>query len=191
MKKIAKILLVLTLALILIFSAVACNKSDENKNDTNEDNVEENEKDKDKEKETEKKDVGIFAVRYKGTNIELGSNAKPVLEKLGEPLSSNFVASCGEGAGDQWVYAYSSMRIYTVKDEDKEIIDGIKLLDDIADTSKAIRIGATKTSVKNAYGSKLVEKENRLLYTEGFHVIEFSIDSNDKVTGIELRTEAN
>ena len=193
MKKIAKILLVLTLALLLIFCAVACDKGSESNNDPDENNVVENDKDKDdeKENETEKKDVGVFAVRYKGTNIELGSSAKPVLEKLGEPLSSNYVASCGEGAGDQWVYAYSSMHVYTVKDEDTEIIDGIKLRDDIADTSKAIRIGATKTSVKNAYGNKLVEKENRLLYTEGFHVIEFSIDSNDKVTGIELRTEAN
>lgn len=193
MKKIAKILLALTLALLLIFGAVACNKSDENNNDTNENNVEEEDKSKDneKEKETEKKDVGVFAVRYKGTNIELGSKAKPVLDKLGDPLSSNFVASCGEGAGDQWVYAYSSIFVYTVKDGEDEIIDAVKLRDDIADTSKAIRIGATKTSVKNAYGSKLVEKENRLLYTEGFHVIEFSIDSNDKVTGIELRTEAN
>lgn len=191
MKKIAKILLALTLALLLIFGAVACDKGDENNNDKNENNVEENDKGKDKEKETEKEDVGVFAVRYKGTNIELGSNAAPILTKLGTPLSSNFVASCGEGAGDQWVYAYSSIFVYTVKDGEEEIIDAVKLRDDIADTSMAIRIGATKTSVKNAYGSKLVEKENRLLYTEGFHVIEFSIDSNDKVTGIELRTEAN
>lgn len=193
MKNIAKILLAFTLALLLIFGAVACNKSGENNNDTNENDVEENDngKDNEKEKETEKTDVGVFAVRYKGTNIELGSKAQTVLNKLGAPLSSNFVASCGEGAGDQWVYAYSSIFVYTVKDGEEEIIDGIKLRDDIADTSMAIRIGATKTSVKNAYGTKLVEKENRLLYTEGFHVIEFSIDSNDKVTGIELRTEAN
>ena len=172
MKKIAKILLALTLTLLLIFGAAACDKGGENNN-------------------SEKKDAGVFAVRYNGTNIELGSNAEPILEKLGTPLSFNFVASCGEGAGDQWVYAYSSIFVYTVKDGEDEIIDGLKLRDDIADTSKAIRIGATKTSVKNAYGSKLVEKENRLLYTEGFYVIEFSIDSNDKVTGIEFRTEAN
>ena len=193
MKKIAKILLVITLALILIFSAVACDKGDENKNDSEDNSVVENDnsKEKEKEKETEKKDVGVFAVRYKGTNIELGSKAAPILDKLGAPLSSNFVASCGEGAGDQWVYAYSSIFVYTVKDNDDEIIDAVKLRDDIADTSMAIRIGAAKTSVKNAYGSKLVEKENRLLYSEGFYVIEFSIDSNDKVTGIELRTEAN
>ncbi|MBE6549987.1 MAG: hypothetical protein E7670_06120 [Ruminococcaceae bacterium] len=175
MKNIAKILLAFTLALLLIFGAVACDKDDE----------------KEKVEETEQNNIGVFAVRYKGTNIELGSKAKKVLDKLGEPLSSNFVASCGEGAGDQWVYAYSSIFVYTVKYGEEEIIDGLKLRDDIADTSKAIRIGATKTSVKNAYGDKLVEKENRLLYTESFHVIEFSIDSNDKVTGIELRTEAN
>ena len=166
MKKLAKILLVLTLALLLIFSAVACDKENENENEKS-----------------------VFTVRYNGVNIELGSKAGAVLDKLGAPLSSNFVASCGEGAGDQWVYVYSSMHIYTVKDGEDEIIDGITLRDDIADTSKSIRIGATKTSVKNAYGDKLVEEENRLLYSEGFYVIEFLIDSNDKVTGIELRTE--
>ena len=191
MKKIAKFLLVIALALVLIFGAVDCDKGDENQNDSGDNNVVENDDNKEKEKETEKKDAGVFAVRYKGTNIELGSNASPILEKLGEPLSSNFVASCGEGAGDQWVYAYSSIFVYTVKDGEEEIIDAIKLRDDIADTSKAVRIGTTKTNVKTIYGSKLVEKENRLLYSEGFYVIEFSIDSNDKVTGIELRTEAN
>lgn len=194
MKKIVKILLALTLALILVFGAVACNDNDKDKGGNNEnDAVENNDKGKETEKakETEKTDVGIFAVRYMGTNIELGSNAETVLNKLGEPLSSNFVASCGAGAGDQWVYSYSSINIYTVKDEDSEIIDSVKLRDDIADTSKGIRIGSTKTSVKNAYGDKTVEKDNRILYQEGFYVIEFTIDSNDKVNGIELRTEAN
>jgi hypothetical protein len=185
MKKIAKILLALTLALILVFCTVACNKQDETNDGKKDNDVEE------KDKETEKKVVGVFAVSYKGINIELGSKAKPVLEKLGEPLSSNFVASCGEGAGEQWVYAYSSVLVYTVKANDEEIIDGLKLRDDTVDTSKDIRIGATKTSVENAYGDKLIEKENRILYQENFYVIEFSIDSNDKVNGIELRTESN
>ena len=189
MKKIVKILLALTLVFMLAFCSLACHKDDENNNDAKDNNVVEN--DKDKGNETEKKGVGIFAVRHKGINIELGSKAKPVLDKLGEPLSSNFVASCGEGAGDQWVYAYSSIFVYTVKANDEEIIDGLKLRDDTVDTSKDIRIGATKTSVENAYGDNLIEKENRLLYQENFYVIEFSIDSNDKVNGIELRTEVN
>ena len=183
MKKIAKILLALTLALILVFCAVACDEKD--KNNDSDDNAVENDKD------AENAEIGAFSVRYKGINISLGNKANTTLTKLGEPLSSNFVASCGEGAGDQWVYAYSSIFVYTVKNGDDEIIDGLKLRDDTVDTSKGIRIGATKTNVETVYGDKLVEKEGRLLYQDGSYVIEFSIDPNDKVTGIELRTEVN
>ena len=179
MNKYVKIFLLLALSALLIFGAVACN-DDDAKND--EQNKEQNE---------ENTSTGIFSVRAQGINIELEKNADKVLEKLGEPLSSNYVASCGEGAGEQWVYAYSSVFVYTVKNGDTETIDAIKLRDDTAATSKSIRIGSDKADVLSAYGDKLEDKENRLLYKEGAKVIEFTVAENGKVDGIELRVETN
>ena len=175
MKKYAKIFLLLALSALLIFSAVACAKTDDNntKDDANETKA------------------GIFSVRVNGTDIELGKDAEPLLDKLGAPLSSDHVASCGEGMGEQWVYAYSSVFVYTVKNGGDETIDALKLRDDTVATSKSIRIGSDKADVISAYGDKLDDKENRLLYKEDSNVMEITIDESGKVNGIELRIETN
>ncbi len=178
MNKYVKMLLLLALSALLIFGAVACNKDDVKNNEENEENE-------------ENTSAEIFSVRAQGVNIELEKKAETVLKKLGDPLSSNYVASCGEGAGEQWVYAYSSVFVYTVKNGDNETIDALKLRDDTAATSKSIRIGSDKSDVISAYGDKLEDKENRLLYKEGSRVIEFTVDENGKIDGIELRVETN
>ena len=175
MNKYVKIFLLLTFSVLLLLSAVACNEDDVKNDEQNEENI----------------SAGIFSVRAQGINIELEKNAETVLKKLGDPLSSNYVASCGEGAGEQWVYAYSSVFVYTVKNGDNEAIDAIKLRDDTVATSKSIRIGSDKADVLSAYGDKLEDKENRLLYKEGSKVIEFTVDESSKVDGIELRLETN
>ena len=179
MNKYVKIFLLFALSALLIFGAVACN-------DNNTKNEEQN-----KEQNEENTSVGIFSVRAQGINIEREKTADKVLEKLGDPLSSNYVASCGEGAGEQWVYSYSSIFVYTVKDGDNETVDALKLRDDTVATSKSIRIGADKTDVASAYGDKLEDKGNRLIYKEGSKVIEFTVGENGKVDGIELRVETN
>ena len=175
MNKYVKIFLLLAISALLIFGAVACNKDDVKNDEENEENT----------------SAGIFSVRAQGINIELEKNADKVLEKLGEPLSSNYVASCGEGVGEQWVYSYSSVFVYTVKDGDNETIDALKLRDDTVVTSRSIRIGADKADVISAYGDKLEDKGNRLIYKEGADVIEFTVTENGKVDGIELRVETN
>ena len=73
-------------------------------------------------KEDGGKASSIFAVTYRGTTIELGKDAKGVLEALGEPTSKAKVASCGDGAGDQWQYVYSSIYLFTVKNAFKKSV---------------------------------------------------------------------
>ena len=49
--------------------------------------------------------LGMYTVKYQDTAIELGKDATAVLTALGEPSNKQYVASCGEGAGDQWRYS--------------------------------------------------------------------------------------
>ena len=165
-------LLSVLLVVLMIFGTVACNG---NEAETT---------------EAEKSEVSVYTVKCNGINIELGKNAEDVLEELGEPQSSNYVASCGENMGEQWVYSYSSLLVYTLKDGDKEIIDAVKLRDDTGATTKGIRLGKERSDVIDAYGDKYTEDNGRLLYTNGTYVIEFSLDDTQKVSGIEMRTES-
>ena len=184
LKNTAKILLALTLALLLVFSAVACNSDDKGSDEQNEENEQNG---GNKQNNTS---GGMFSVTYNGTTVELGKDAKAVLKKLGEPKETNFVASCGEGAGEQYVYEYASVYVYTVKNGDSEVIDGLKLRDDSALTSKSIRIGSEQSAVVSAYGEKELDR-GHLVYTQGSYSIDFTIDDGGKVSGIELRTETN
>lgn len=173
MKRFLRIALALLLCLSALICCIACS-----------------EESVDAEKDGEEASATIFAVKYNNITVALGKNADPVLEKLGEPLSSEFVASCGEGAGDQYVYSYSALFIYTVKNGDSEIIDAVKLRDDTASTTKNIRIGSTEDQLKDAYGSKLAEKNGRYICADGEYTIEITLEGG-AVNGIEMRTETN
>ena len=170
------------LALLMCMSFVGCNNGEDD-NKANENEAANNDKNDKSDNEG-----GLFSVTYKNTVIELGADASAVLKKLGEPKETNFVASCGEGAGEQYVYEYSSAYIYTVKNGDSEMIDGIKLRDDSATTSRSLRIGSTKSDVISAYGEKELDR-GHLVYMQDEYCIDFTVDDSGSVTGIELRTE--
>ena len=85
MKRIGAGLLAMLLLLSMLLCAVACEDAtnDEPKDDENTETL------------------GVYTVCYQDAVIELGKDASSVLKALGEPTSKQFVASCGEGAGDQ------------------------------------------------------------------------------------------
>lgn len=139
--------------------------------------------------ENAKNAESIFAVEYRDTVVELGANAKRVLDSLGAPKSQQFVASCGEGAGDQWMYDYGSVIVYTVKDGNKETIDGVVLRDDSAQTVDGISIGSSEADMEKAYGSP-VENGQKRRYTKNDLTLEFQVDENEKIIALELRVES-
>ncbi len=131
----------------------------------------------------------IFTVQYNGATIELGKDASSVLKKLGEPTSKQFVASCGESAGDQWQYTYASIVLFTLKNGDKEIVDAVVLRDDIAKTNKNITVGSTEAEMIAAYGEP-TRQGQKCRYTEESHTLEFQLDDAGCVKAVEIRTES-
>ena len=143
----------------------------------------------DKKTEPTEEQHSIFTVSYNGTTIELGKDASGVLKALGEPTSKQFVASCGESAGDQWQYTYTSIYLFTLKAGDKEIVDAVVLRDDIGKTNKGISVGSTETEMIAAYGEP-VRQGQKCRYTEGSYTLEFQLDDAGCVKMVEIRTES-
>lgn len=131
----------------------------------------------------------IFAVEYRDVTIELGEDAETVLDQLGEPKSKQFVASCGEGAGDQWMYDFGSVILYTVKADDEETVDAVVLRDDSAETVDGITIGSTEADMEKAYGEP-TENGQKRRYTKKSNTLEFQVDENEKIVAVELRVES-
>ncbi len=135
-------------------------------------------------------ETSIFTVSYKNTTLELGKDAKAALKKLGDPSSDpKHVASCGEGAGEQWQYTYPSIVLFTVKDGESETIDAVALRDDIAKTGKGITIGSTEAEMTAAYGEP-VKQGNKCRYTKDGYTLEFMLDDAGAVKTVEMRVES-
>lgn len=130
-----------------------------------------------------------FAVQYRTVTIALGTDAEAAIRLIGEPKNKQFVASCGEGVGDQWMYDYGSLILYTVKDGEAETVDAVVLRDDSAKTVDGVAIGDAIDNAVNTYGKLQKDGQKRRL-TEGNHTMEFSFDENQKINGIELRVES-
>ena len=136
------------------------------------------------------KELGMYTVKYQDTVIELGKDASSVLTALGEPTNKQFVASCGEGAGDQWRYTYTSIYIFTVKTDAGETVDAIALRDDIATTGKGITVGSTEAEITAAYGEPTAKQGTKLRYTKDSNTLEFQLNDAGTVTAVELRIES-
>ena len=173
-KRIALSLLCVFLLLTMILCTVACDQKPSEPSDDEDVSADTN---------------SIFTVRYNGAVIELGKDASAILKKLGEPSSKQFVASCGEGAGDQWQYMYPSIVLFTVKNGEQEIVDAVVLRDDIAKTHKNITVGATEAEMIAAYGDP-IKQGQKCRYTEGKNTLEFGLDDTGCVKTVEIRTES-
>ena len=55
-----------------------------------------------------------FSVKYKGTEIKLGTKWSDIEDKLGEPISNMPTGNCG-GKGETYRYDYSALTIKVVK----------------------------------------------------------------------------
>ena len=170
-------MLCLVLALCVVAGFGACSANDANEEQTSED--------------TDKSSgaSSIFAVEYRDAVIELGAKADSILAKLGEPKSKQFVASCGENVGDQWMYDFGSVILYTVKGEKNETVDAVVLRDDSAETVGGISIGSTVAEMTEKYGEATVDGAKRRYQKDG-KTLEFLLDENEKIVGAELRVES-
>ena len=129
----------------------------------------------------------MFCVTFQGVDIELGAEAKDILEALGDAKSVKELGDCG-GFGAQIKYTYDNFDIYTVKNDSGETIDQITITNDLVATSKNIINSSSKDAVINAYGTPDKEDNRSIRYVQDNLVLKFEIEDNAVSSIIYIRT---
>ncbi len=107
-----------------------------------------------------------FAFEYKGAKITLHADAKPILEKLGEPVKYTESASCAFDGLDKSYY-YGSFYLETYPKGQEDFVYGWWFADDSVTTEEGIYIGSTQADVEKAYGAENYNGTNAFVVTRG------------------------
>ena len=164
-----KKILALCMALLLLFSLVACGDKKDDDNDA--DNT---------------PAAKEYYVMYNGVKLEVGVEAKKVISKLGEYKSEDGEA-CGTDEKDV-IYTVSGIEIETHVKGESEIVRQIKITNDSQKTVKGITIGSSKDDIIKAYGKSYKEgSSGALRYEGGSSAIEFHFGSSGNVSNIYIK----
>lgn len=93
-----------------------------------------------------------FSYTYGETVIEMGADAQPVIEKMGEPGSYTEQPSCAFDGMDK-TYYYGGFYMTTSPAKNGDRISSLWFADDSVQTEEGIRIGDSREKVEQAYGS--------------------------------------
>ncbi len=128
-----------------------------------------------------------FTFTYEGTVIEMGAEAAPVVEALGDDYDYFESESCAFDGLDK-VYTYSHFKLNTYPVDDVDYVLSIVFRDDTIETDEGITIGSSKDDVLEAYGDPDEEKTASLVYEKGDTTITFGI-SGDSVSTVTIAAE--
>ena len=161
--------LALCMALLLLASLVACGE----KKDDNDDNG-------------GAASGKEYSITYNGIKLEVGTDAKTLLPKLGNP-EGEVGEACGTDEKDV-IYTLSGVEIETHVKGDSEVVRQIKIINDSQKTAKGITIGATKDDVIKAYGKSYNEgSSGALRYECESSAIEFHFGVSGNVSNIYIK----
>lgn len=100
------------------------------------------------------------------TSFTTGDNATSAMTALGNPLDTFKAPSCAF-EGEDTVYKYDNLELYTYEKDGQPHISGIFLLDESAQTAEGLHIGSTVEEMKTLYGTDYEENVGSFVYTLG------------------------
>ena len=110
-----------------------------------------------------------------GTEIAVGANVAPILDKLGAYIEFYPSPSCYFTGMDK-IYIYNGFELHTYPDGDKDYIYLIRLMDDTVVTPEGVRVGASKKGVTDAYGDADTATNTSLIYEGDGMYLEFFLE---------------
>ena len=122
-----------------------------------------------------------FDYNANGTVIEVGAEAAPILEALGN-YDSVFEAPSCAFTGVSYYYTYGGMQVVTYPDEFDQSLNRIyevDLTDDTVATNEGIRIGNTYDDLIAAYGTPDQETAAYATYRTDGKEVQFFLTGND------------
>lgn len=128
-----------------------------------------------------------FAVLVNGIRINLGTDINEVIEQLGEPDDYVQARSCLH-EGDDKIYTYGGIIIYTYPQEKKDIVYIVEYTGE-EQTPSGIGLGSTIADLEKVYGNDYVEDAFFTVYElETNATISLQLE-NEKVSYIEFYME--
>lgn len=128
-----------------------------------------------------------FATIVNGVRIELGTDINDIIEELGEPDNYVQARSCLHD-GDDKIYTFGGITIYTYPDEKKDIVYIVEYIGEEL-TPAGVGVGSTMAEVEKAYGKEYVEDAFFTTYELDVNAtISFQL-LDDKVEYIEFYME--
>lgn len=129
-----------------------------------------------------KAESGRFNVVYKGTEIVINTDAKPVIDALGNDYDYFESESCAYQGLDK-TYDYKIFKIYTYPDGDRDLISSVEFTSDVMETAEGVKIGTPEAEVDSVYGSDYKTNGLARIYSSGDTNLSIVI-SNGAVSGI-------
>ncbi len=127
-----------------------------------------------------------FVVDINGVAVKLGDDMSSLEPNLGEPDSYETAKSC-MGAGEDKVYEYGGITIYTYPIDGVDIVSAIEFAGEEV-LPAGIGVGSTRDEVIAAYGSDCEEDEYSMTYELGDKTLGIELDG-DSVSFIEIYGE--
>ncbi len=124
-----------------------------------------------------------FVIAINGAAVKLGDDMSILEPSLGEPDSYETAKSC-MGAGEDKVYEYGGITIYTYPIDGVDIVSAIEFAGEET-LSAGIGVGSTRDEVIAAYGSDCEEDEYSMTYELGDKTLGIELDG-DSVSFIEI-----
>lgn len=127
-----------------------------------------------------------FVVDIKGVAVKLGDDMSTLEASLGEPDSYETAKSC-MGAGEDKVYEYGGITVYTYPIDGVDVVSAIEFTGEETMAS-GIGVGSTRDEVVAAFGSDCEEDEYGMTYELGDKTLGIELDG-DSVSFIEIYGE--
>ena len=103
---------------------------------------------------------------HNGTQIRLGSEAAPIIDALGGPISYTEGPSCAFDGVDK-TYYFGSFYLSTYPMDGKDYVYELWFADDGVVTDEGIGIGSSRSQVEDAYGKDHFDGTNSFILTKG------------------------
>ena len=107
-----------------------------------------------------------FIFTSNGVEIRMNAEADPIVEALGEPVSTFEAPSCAF-QGTDYIYTYDGFQLNTYPLNDVNYVSSVVLISDAVSTPEGLEIGGSKEDMIAAYGEDYTEEYDLYTYTRG------------------------
>lgn len=111
-------------------------------------------------------EASAFVFTSNGVEVRMNAEADPIVEALGEPVSTFEAPSCAF-QGTDYIYTYDGFQINTYPLNDVNYVSSVVFMSDAVSTPEGLEIGKTKDDMIAAYGEDYTEEYDQYTYTRG------------------------